>query len=142
MVMRKTPPDRMVMVYNAEDGFFNALTDWAHKVFSPATYECTLCRYTVGLTGMLSPWKSFIELQSFPTTFLHRTEFRQLHPQFQSTPLPVILVEKFGKLEALVTAEEIKASGGLMSLINLMQTRLELGRPTAGSGLTTATAKR
>ena len=117
------------MVYNAEDGFFNALNDWAHKIFSPETYECTLCQYTFGLTGMLSPWKTFIELQPFRTTFLHRTEFKQAHPEFRALPLPLILVERAGNLEALVTADEIKATGGLMTLINLVQTRLELGRP-------------
>jgi hypothetical protein len=142
MGMRQSPPDRMVMVYNAEDGFFNALNDWAHKIFSPQTYECTLCQYTVGLTGMLSPWKAFIELQSFPTTFLHRTEFKQAHPQFKSSSLPLILVEKDGKLEPLVTAEEIKGTGGLMSLINLVQTRLEQGPSPAGAGAPAKTAHR
>jgi hypothetical protein len=124
------------MVYNAEDGFFNALNDWAHKVFSPHTYECTLCHYTVGLTGMLSPWKTFIELQPCPTTFLHRTEFKQENPQFKSTALPLILGEYGGNLVPLVTADEIKATGGLMSLINLVQTRFERGPVPAGSGTT------
>ena len=31
--MPRTNPDRMLIVYNAEDGLFNALNDWAHKFF-------------------------------------------------------------------------------------------------------------
>jgi len=37
-------PDRIIFVYNTDDGLFNALMDTAHKIFSPATYECSLCR--------------------------------------------------------------------------------------------------
>ena len=122
-------PDRLVMVYNAEDGFFNALNDWAHKIFSPSTYECTLCHFTFGLMGMMAPWKSFIEQQPWPTDFFHRLEFRHAHPQFASLPLPLILAEKDGELEVLLTAEEIKSAGGLTPLIELVQTKLKRWRP-------------
>lgn len=135
MVMLRHPPDRLVMVYNAEDGFFNALNDWAHKIFSPHTYECTLCRYTFGLGGMLTPWKSFIERQPFPTRFLHRTEFRKAYPQLKSEPLPVVLAEQEGRIEILATAMEIKGTAGLLSLITLVQTKLEhRPRPPSPAG--------
>ena len=40
-------PERLILVYNADNGLFNAVTDWSHKFFSPQTYQCSLCRYTV-----------------------------------------------------------------------------------------------
>ncbi|MGH7957008.1 MAG: hypothetical protein ACREH8_08345 [Opitutaceae bacterium] len=136
--MPQTPPDRMTMVYNADEGLFNALNDWAHKFFSPETYECPLCRYTYGLTGMLSPWKTFIENQPFPTTFLYRPEFWKAYPGMRSLTLPLILVEKQGVVDVLVSADEIKNTGGLMTLINLVQARLEGWRPAAdGRGIAT-----
>lgn len=123
--MPLTLPDRMLMVYNAEDGLFNALNDWAHKIFSPETYECVLCRYTFGLTGMLMPWKTFLERQPVPTRFFHRPDFWRAYPQLSKMKLPLILVEHQTRIEVLVTADEIKATGGLMGLINLVQARLE-----------------
>jgi hypothetical protein len=54
-------PERLILVYNTDNGIFNALTDWAHKFFSPATYVCTLCHYTYSTRGMLFPWKAFLE---------------------------------------------------------------------------------
>ncbi|MEO5959554.1 MAG: hypothetical protein ABIR80_10585 [Opitutaceae bacterium] len=127
--MRSTPPDRLLMVYNADEGLFNALNDWAHKFFSPETYECPLCRFTYGMTGMLAPWKTFIAHLPFPTAFIYRPVFWQMHPEMRSLPLPLILVEKAGRTEVLATAEEIKNTGGLMTLINLVQTKLERWRP-------------
>jgi len=126
-------PDRLVMVYNAEDGLFNAVNDWAHKIFSPSTYECYLCRYTFGLMGMMAPWKTFIEQQPFPTDFFHRTEFKHTHPQLATLPLPLILAEKEGVIEVLLTADEIKGTGGLTGLIELVQTKLKHWKPAGGA---------
>ncbi len=131
-MMPPTLPDRMLMVYNAEDGLFNALNDWAHKIFSPETYQCTLCHYTFGLTGMLAPWRTFIERQPLPTTFFHRPDFWHAYPQLTAMKLPAILVEHRGRVDVLVTADEIKATGGLMTLINLVQARLEEWAPKSG----------
>ena len=117
-------PDRLIMVYNAEDGLFNAINDWAHKFFSPETYDCRLCHFTYGLAGMLKPWKAFLERQPFPTMFYHRPDFRRAFPEFADMKLPLILVEQGGRAEILLTAAEIAESGGLEPLTALVQSRL------------------
>lgn len=116
-------PDRLIFVYNADDGFFNALNDMAHKVFSPETYQCSLCRYTYGIRGMLLPWKQFIEALPCSTVFLHRNEFRQDFPD-KDVPLPVILAETNGRCDTLLSANEIKESDSLDGLITVMRERL------------------
>jgi hypothetical protein len=115
--------DRLIFVYNADNGFFNALMDSAHKVFSPATYECSLCRFTYGLTGMLLPWKKFLDELAVEKAFLHRREFRRDFPQLQ-VELPAILRESRGTVDVLVTAAEIKQAGSLDGLIELVRGRL------------------
>jgi predicted Zn-dependent protease len=117
-------PDRLIMVYNANDGLFNAINDWAHKFFSPETYDCRLCHFTYGLSGMLRPWKEFLEAQAFPTMFYHRPDFRRAFPEFATLPLPLILVERAGQAEILLTAIEIGETGGLDPLIARVQDRL------------------
>ena len=118
-------PERLILVYNADNGLFNAVTDWSHKFFSPQTYQCSLCRYTFGLTGMLIPWKNFLQMLPFPSVFLHRDEFRPRYPQSATTSLPIVLVEKDGSTEILIGADEIKETGGLAGMIGLVQVRLE-----------------
>jgi signal transduction histidine kinase/CheY-like chemotaxis protein len=122
-------PDRIVLVYNADNGLFNAMADWSHKFFSPQTYQCSLCRYTFGMVGMLVPWRDFLQTLSFPSTFLHRDEFRPRYPKFAGVPLPVILVEKDACTEVLINAGDIHRTGGLESLIQLVQVRLETWAP-------------
>jgi len=128
-------PDRILMVYNADEGFFNALNDWAHKIVSPETYDCRLCHYTYGVIGMLGPWKTFLDHQPFPTLFYHRLKFKRAYPEYAEVALPLILVEKDGQVDVLLLADEIADSGGLTSLIDLIQARLAVWRPMgAGPG--------
>jgi len=115
--------DRLIFVYNADDGFFNALNDMAHKVFSPETYQCSLCRFTYGIRGMLLPWKQFVESLPHRKAFLHRNEFRQEFPDLDCQ-LPVILLEKDGRCETLIAADEIKRAGNLDGLVTVMRERL------------------
>jgi len=118
------------MVYNADEGLFNALNDWAHKFFSPETYECPLCRYTYGMTGMRTPWKNFIDKQPFPTVFLYRPDFWKKYPELKGHALPLILVEKAGRTEVIVTATELQNTGGMEALIDLVQHKLEGWQPS------------
>ena len=122
--------EKIILVYNADNGFFNAVNDWAHKFFSPSTYQCSLCKYTYGLTGMLMPWKKFIESLDFPAEFLHRSEFRQLHPDVK-TDLPAVIATTKRGLEVLLRPEQISAAGELESLIEL--TRKAISDFEAGS---------
>ena len=129
-------PDRIILVYNEGSRLFDAVSGWSHKLLSPTTYECALCKVTFGLTGMLVPWKNYIELLPFPVAFLHRDEFRRQFPAFAALPLPVILTEKAARTEILLSAEDIRETSSLSGLIGLMQTRLENWPPQEGSDAT------
>ena len=118
-------PERLILVYNTDNRYFNALTDWARKFFSPATYACTLCRYTYSTRGMLFPWKAFLESLYIPLRFLHRSEFREFYPRL-TLSLPVILVEVNGMTAVLLSAEEIQAAGDLDGLIAATRLKLDL----------------
>ncbi len=121
-------PDRIILVYNEDSGVFNAVVGWSHKLLSPETYYCPLCRVTFGLAGMLVAWKNYLEKQPFPVTHLHRDEFRMQFPQLAGVPLPVILTEKTGETKVLLTSEEIGAVGGVLSHIARVDNRLEWWR--------------
>jgi hypothetical protein len=109
-------PDRILLVYNAESGLFNALNDWVQKAFSGECRGCRLCHFTYGLNGMRRPWKEFIESLPCPATFLYRAEFQKTYPDFESA-FPAIFTERAGKLEQLVSTEELAELENLTELI-------------------------
>lgn len=114
----------LIFVYNADDGFFNALSDTAHKIFSPETYACSLCRFTYGLVGMVRPWKRFLDELALPTKFYHRREFREAYPEIKDA-LPLILLRRPGEApEILVDAATIGATGGVEMLMRVVRERL------------------
>lgn len=69
-----TNPRSLIFVYNADSGLFNALTDTAHKLLSPGTYQCQLCALTHGHFGMHREWADFLEGLGVPCEFRHRDE--------------------------------------------------------------------
>lgn len=123
-------PGKIIFVYNADNGLFNALNDWAHKFFSPETYECALCGYTYNLTRMVRRWKLFIESLDCQTEFLHRRSFHQIYPQLD-VALPAILVEVGGEVRTLLTAQDIEAAENLDGLMCSVEARLAAGAPVA-----------
>lgn len=122
------PPPKLVFVYNANDGLFNAIAATAHRIFSPATYECSLCLYTYGVRGMHRKWKHFLESLGCPLVFYYRQEFRAAYPHLEFQ-LPAVLVERGNGLELLLATDEIKACGSLDELIHFTRLKVEWACP-------------
>ena len=112
------------MVYNAEEGLFNAVTDSIHKVFSPSTYECRLCLFTYGVAGMLKKWEEFLERIPLEKTFYHRKSFATAYPEV-SSKLPAIFLDSDHELTLTVSAEEMDGIEDLDELIDLLTNRLK-----------------
>lgn len=121
-------PPKLVFVYNADDGLFNAIAATAHRIFSPATYECSLCLYTYDIHGMRLKWKHFLESLGCSLEFFYRTEFRTAHPGLE-VRLPAVLVARGNVLELLIESDEIKACGNLEELILFTRRKVEWACP-------------
>lgn len=110
----------LVFVYNADSGMFNTLTDIAHKVFSPQTYECNLCAISHSYLSERSEWKEFIEALGVECEFLHRDEFLKKHPT-SDNQFPVIFSLNDNELVMELSAEKInrcKSMDELKAAIN------------------------
>lgn len=99
---------QMVFVYNADSGMFNTLTDIAHKVFSPQTYECNLCAISHSYLSERSEWKTFIEALDVDCEFLHRDEFLKKYSS-KEINFPVIFKLIKGELRPCLSAEKINS---------------------------------
>jgi hypothetical protein len=112
--------DKVVFVYNADAGLFSTVSDFAHKVISPDTYSCNLCKITYGNFTMEKDWKDFLNSLDCQKEFLHRNEFRQKYPQFKDVNLPCIFISDRGQMNPIVSAEEINSVRDIGALKNLL----------------------
>ena len=115
---------KLIMVYNADSGYFNAVTDAMHKIFSPATYACNLCAITYGAVSMKSDWQSFIDGLGIPVEFLHRDEFESRHAGVD-VALPAILIQIDDETpELLVPAPDVDKAKTIADLQELIKNAL------------------
>ncbi|NVN98124.1 MAG: hypothetical protein HXX17_02295 [Geobacteraceae bacterium] len=113
----------LVFVYNADSGLFNTLTDIAHKVFSPQTYQCNLCAITYGNFAIRKEWQAFLETLDADLEFLHRDELQDKYA-VGDVELPVIFKKSEDGLQVWIRAEEINACADLAGLQQLISDKL------------------
>lgn len=112
----------LLLVYNADSGFFASLADSAHKALRPDTYSCNLCAVTHGVLGMRGEWKEFLQSLPLPVEFLHRDEF---HSTFESDEeLPAVFLRRGDTLRAVVSACELGAVRDVAELKEIVRRRV------------------
>ena len=115
---------KLLFVYNADSGLTNALMDWGHKLVSPETYACQLCKLTYGWAGMKTEWRAFVDALPHEVVFLDRDEFKQLFDWNVETPA-VLTTEP---LSVFLDAPTLNAVLTLKELIQLVEARLDLAQ--------------
>src|ERR1700730_7222007 len=110
---------QLIFVYNADNNIFSSLTDFAHKILSPSTYQCQLCKLTYGNLTMKQEWKSFIQNLTIESVFLHKNEF--LHEYKTEASLPAVFIREGNAIKSFITKDEIEkinSSGDLKGLVS------------------------
>lgn len=113
----------ITFVYNADSGLFNALSDIAHKTFSPENYSCNLCAITYGTFGMRAEWKQFLESLEIGLEFLHRNELAEQYGIVDAA-LPAIFLKQADAIELWIAADEINACADMAELKQLIVEKL------------------
>ena len=115
--------DTIVFVYNADSGLFNTLTDTAHKLFSPETYECNLCAMTFSALGMKKEWKEFLDTMDIPLEFLHRDELKEKYST--EVELPAIFLKSGKELNLVIDANAINECKDIADLKQLINEKIQ-----------------
>lgn len=113
----------LIFVYNADSGVFNALSDMAHKIFSPQTYSCNLCALTYSSFGMRKDWKQFLDSLDVGKEFLHSDELRQRYKR-EATALPAVFKKEQHDLELWIDAASINKCESIEDLKKLITYKL------------------
>ncbi len=114
---------KLIFVYNANSGIVNTLLDSAHKIVSPATYNCNLCAITFGVFSENTEWKNFKESSDLEMVFLHKNEFLNQYKSkwLHAYKFPIILVEGDKGLEVFISNEKINKVETASELIGLIK---------------------
>ncbi len=118
LVMNKK---QLVFVYNAGSDFFSSLTDFAHKLLSPSTYQCQLCALTYDNFSMNKEWKTYIENLDVKVVFLYKDEFTDKY-KIQAE-LPAVYIDENG-LEEFLSKASIEQSKTLQELKDLISFKI------------------
>ncbi|GHA55370.1 hypothetical protein [Pontibacter akesuensis] len=105
---------KLVFVYNAETGFFNKLTDFAHKIISPKTYACSLCALTYGKLTMRQEWAAYLQALPLEVSFVYKNEWK-FAPIRNTYPL-IALQTGENRVEVLLEAQELNHIKSLTQL--------------------------
>jgi len=127
----------LIFVYNADSGIFNTLSDIAHKLFSPQTYECNLCNLTHGYFQAREEWTTFLNDLDAQIEFLHRDEFVRQHGSKESVEgveFPAIFVKDQLELKLWIDKEvinKLSSTDDLMEMIRAAVLRKQSGEHDA-----------
>ncbi|MEI6847743.1 MAG: GTPase [Chlorobiaceae bacterium] len=115
---------KLIFVYNADSGPISGLFDIGHKIISPETYSCGLCKLTYDTITEKQAWRAFREISPVEMEFLHRDEFEKKYGlKFE---YPVVL-GKNSTLEQLLSSKEIDSLQGLDALIEAVTKMIKPG---------------
>lgn len=115
--------DKLIFVYNAESNIFSTVSNYVHKIISPETYACSLCKLTYTNFGIKAEWKSFLDNLQIQKEFLHLNQYIKKYGRINAS-FPVIFLQANGTLNVLTSAKEIDACLTLNDLKNLLQVKL------------------
>lgn len=117
--------EELIFVYNADSGLKNALLDGAHKVISPATYDCSLCQLTHGAFRERKVWKDFRQKSDLSMQFLHKDDFQKAYASkfgYKFT-FPLVLGSTQSGLQVVVSTKELNQLEDAAALIALLEAR-------------------
>ena len=111
--------NKLIFVYNADSGFFNTVSDIAHKITSPETYQCKLCALTHGYFKVKDAWQEFLIDRSQEFVFFHRDEFIEQYGQ-PVTLLPAVFIGKPDGLEVFIDKQKLDSLESIEQLMALI----------------------
>lgn len=107
----------LLFVYNADSTLFARVSDAVHKVVSPATYACNLCKITYSSISVKKEWKDYIQSLDSPVRFLHKDQFLAEFPTYNTWNFPLVARQKESELDLVISSTELNSIESMDRLI-------------------------
>ncbi|MFQ5493528.1 MAG: hypothetical protein ACE5DX_05210 [Candidatus Dojkabacteria bacterium] len=112
----------IIFVYNADSGVVNGAIDYAHKIISPSTYQCSLCALSYGNLGMKRKWRRFVKDLPYKVTLLHKDEYAERFSDHKIDYPAMLLLDLQSKtLEVLISSGKMDKQKNLEELMKLVK---------------------
>lgn len=108
--MDKRPVDRLLFIFDANSGLWDAFVDSAKKVLR--INGCALCQITHGLVTEKSEWRECQDALGVPIEYLHRDEIPGDLRSLVEGQLPCIVAEHDGERTLLLGSGAISRCSG------------------------------
>lgn len=113
---------KLIFIYNANNDTRSKMFDFAHKIMSPATYDCKLCSLTFGNFTEKKQWKNFresLQRKGYTLSFLHKDEFQHSYKSKfgHAFAFPIVLFETEHDLQVVLTTEKLNEMDTVEELI-------------------------
>lgn len=102
--------DRLIFVFSADSGSFNAFMDSAKKVLR--IKGCTLCAITHGLAGEKTEWRECKEELGVQIDYVHRDEISEDLRRVAGDNLPCVVAQTDGDLVFLLGPDVLERCRG------------------------------
>ena len=116
--------NEIVFIYNAKSGTVNSLIDWAHKIISPDTYECSLCSLTYDNFGKRVEWSTFLREIKVKSSFIYKDHVMD-NQKLKDVSLPCAYLKKSNDIKLLISSDEMNTYKNLEELIVSLRKKLE-----------------
>ncbi len=125
--MKNETKQKLIFIYNANSGIRNAIVDSAHKIFSPNTYECSLCAITHGAFTENTDWKNFRTTANVDMEFLHKDEFQKTYASkfgYKFT-FPIVLIEG-DALDVFISTAALNEMKDIDDLVRFISSKMKV----------------
>ena len=116
---------KIIFVYNASDDFLSVGFDFFHKIVSPQTYQCSLCKITYGNISMKNQWRDYIQDLDYNVEFLYKNNFSQYHPNLELIDVPSAFTSDGRVYTQIISKKEFNSLSDLDSLIELINEKID-----------------
>ncbi|WP_296386136.1 GTPase [Winogradskyella sp.] len=113
----------LLFIYNANSGKLNALFDAGHKLFSPSTYQCSLCALTYDTFTENTIWKTFRKESKLEMEFYHKDEFEAKFPSVKMI-YPTILKLESKQLTTVLNPDVLNEISDVKVLIERLKSSI------------------
>lgn len=115
--------EKLICIYNAHSGVWNAIADSIHKFVSPETYPCKLCDITHGYFREKKERHEFLKQLTLPVEFYHKDEVSKL--PYSLPALPCILWVSNKKIDWSISGEKWESINSINNLIQEIKKHLD-----------------